>query len=286
MELLIITGLSGSGKTVALHALEDNRCYCTDNLPLELIPALADQFKHSRYHESYNAVAVGIDSRTLSDDPQQIEDLFDKLEQSDITFRIIFLQASPHTLLQRFSETRRKHPLSTLNLSLSEAIEKEKILLKPLENRAHITIDSSQTNIHQLRDLIQQRVLDDDHSTLSILIMSFGFKHGLPLDTDFVFDVRCLPNPHWEESLRHLPGTDSLIQTFLASHEEVRLMEADITRFLQTWIPCFAKDARSYLTVAIGCTGGRHRSVYMAEKLYQTLQPQGYALQIRHRDLT
>lgn len=281
MKWIIVTGLSGAGKTVALRSLEDMGIYCIDNLPVSLLPAMVDQIHP--VEDSYRGVAIGIDSRNIG--LQNISQLLNELKQRGIVYHIIYLTASNAALIKRFSETRRQHPLSQHNLSLSEAIEKEKVLLSPLASQADFHIDTSQLNLYMLRDLIRLRVTACQTDTGTLVFQSFGFKYGLPVDADFVFDVRCLPNPHWQINLRSLTGKDAPVIKYFRSHEQVELLLNQLIEFLETWLVQFKQDNRHYLTIAIGCTGGKHRSVYITEHLYQhfrTFYPQ---VLLRHREL-
>jgi len=285
MKLVIISGLSGSGKSVALHTLEDMGFYCIDNLPIGL---LADFGRHitespTKLFERY---AVGIDARNVTADLSQFPDILDELKARNIRSEIVFLQAADDTLIKRFSETRRRHPLSLPNISLAEAIKRETELLSPILARADLVIDTSTTNVHQLRDLVRNRLDRRGDSRLSLLFTSFGFKHGIPKDADFVFDVRCLPNPHWEPRLRPLTGRDADVRDYLEDHSSVQQMYANIRDFIAQWLPSFEREGRSYLTVAIGCTGGQHRSVYLTERLGAHFQQESdNSTIIRHREL-
>jgi UPF0042 nucleotide-binding protein len=284
MKLIIVSGLSGSGKTVALHTMEDEEYYCVDNLPLGLLPDLTDQLLN-RSTQPYNHVAVGIDARSETSDLHRFAEIIQPLKHKDIDVEIIFLQADLPTLIKRFSDTRRKHPLSRKGLPLSEALDVERTLLSEVAQEADITIDTTYINVHQLRGLIKSQVLQRKSNSLAILFQSFGFKHGAPTDSDFVFDIRCLPNPHWEPKLRHLTGLDKEVIDYLEKQEDVHKMFTDISRFLQTWITKFEQQNRYYLTVSIGCTGGQHRSVYMAEQLHKTFLVKTGTTSIRHREL-
>ncbi len=285
MKLLIISGLSGSGKSIALHVLEDLGYYCIDNLPIGMLPALADELKH--HHDySQECVAVGIDARNLSGELQQFPTIVKNLNNRDIRCEVFFLEANDAILLKRFSETRRRHPLSSDEVPLNEAIIQERTLLEPISSSADLLIDTSQTNIHQLRDLIHRRVSSAEHAQLSLLFESFGYKHGIPVDADFVFDIRCIPNPHWVPELRALTGHDREVVDYLEQHADVLQMFNDIQGLLETWIPRFEADNRSYMTVAIGCTGGQHRSVYMVNKLCQYFSQQRDGILTRHRELS
>jgi len=282
MKLIIISGLSGAGKTIALHSLEDMGVYCIDNLPVGLMSSLIEQTKQLSL--ICECVAVGIDARTIA--LKDVSVLLETLKNTDIACEVVFIEADDSVLIKRFSETRRKHPLTSLDMPLSEAIERERNLLEPLARWANIRIDTSRTHVHQLRDIIRLRIKSSKTQGLSLLFLSFGFKHGLPTDTDFVFDARCLPNPYWESELRSLTGKDEKVADFLGAQPKVQQMQAQITDFLSTWIPQFSADNRSYLTVAIGCTGGQHRSVYLAEQLYLYFREHFEGVLIRHRELS
>ncbi len=282
MKILIVSGLSGAGKTIALHSLEDMGLYCIDNLPVALLPAFAEQSEQLGIDQK--CVALGVDARTtaLSDMPA----LLQRLENTKISYQVLFIEADDEVLIKRFSETRRKHPLTTAELPLAEAIKRERILLEPLASSADIRINTSQTDVHQLRDLIRLRVGLCSSTGLSLLFQSFGFKYGTPNDADFIFDVRCLPNPHWESQLRNLTGRDTAVINFLEKQAQVKKMREHLIRFLETWIPEFETDNRNYLTLAIGCTGGQHRSVYFAEQLAQHFSQQHDSVLVRHRELS
>ncbi|HEB81859.1 MAG TPA: RNase adapter RapZ [Gammaproteobacteria bacterium] len=284
MKLIIISGLSGSGKSIALHTLEDEDYYCVDNLPIGLLPQFVDQIL-SRPLQLYGNVAVGIDARSHSEDLREFNELMQELKQKDIEVEIIYIQAEMETLIKRFSDTRRKHPLTKKGLPLSEAIEIERTLLKDVATAADLYIDSTYTNIHELRSYIKERVVRREHDRLSLLFQSFGFKNGAPADSDFVFDVRCLPNPHWEPSLRPLTGQDPEVIAFLQEQDDVQRMLDHIRNYLDFVIPKFKQQNRYYLTVSIGCTGGQHRSVYIAESLHDELRETHQHVSIRHREL-
>ncbi len=284
MKLIIISGLSGSGKTVALHTMEDENYYCVDNLPLGLLPQLIERLEQNNLQNCQH-VAVGIDARSNAQDLHRFHEIIAPLKQRDIEIEIVFLQADMPALIKRFSDTRRKHPLSRNGMPLSEAIEVERALLSDIAQDADLVLDTTSTNVHQLHDMILNQVLGRKNNTLSILFQSFGFKHGAPADSDFVFDVRCLPNPHWIQSLRPLTGQDQAVIDFLKQHTEVLQMLDDITRFLQRWLPAFEQQNRYYLTVSIGCTGGQHRSVFMVERLREIFQHKNLTTSIRHREL-
>lgn len=288
MKLVIISGLSGSGKTVALHTLEDEDYYCVDNLPIGLLPEFVSRLL-SRRVQLYDDIAVGIDARSDSEDLREFNSIIEEIRQSDasniIEIEIIYLQAELETLIKRFSDTRRKHPLTRKGLPLSEAIEVEKNLLKDVATAANLYIDTTYTNIHELRDYIKERVVKRQKTNLSLLFHSFGFKNGAPADSDFVFDVRCLPNPHWEPNLRILTGQDSEVIAFLQEQEDVQQMLEHIKNYLNFVIPKFKKQNRYYLTVSIGCTGGQHRSVFIAETLHDDFRDHLEHVSIHHREL-
>ena len=285
MKLVIISGLSGSGKSVALHTLEDIGFYCIDNLPMGLLATFARHLMEESGGKPPERVAVGIDARNHPDQLQRFGAILDELREQEIDCQIIFLQADESTLLKRFSETRRKHPLSGKDISLADAIARERELLNPIAQNANLFIETSHTNVHQLRDLIQERVGSSNSRDLSLLFESFGFKHGIPGDADFVFDARCLPNPHWDPKLRPLTGRDQAVADFLDQHELVLTMFEQIRDFLGFWLPHFKADKRSYLTVAIGCTGGQHRSVFLAERLAGWFREHHQNVALRHREL-
>jgi len=283
VKLIIVSGLSGSGKSVALHTLEDLGYYCIDNLPAGLLSALALELKLAA--NPVENIAVGIDARNLPQSLHQFSDILDQLQAQGISNEILFITCEAATLIKRFSETRRRHPLSSEHVSLAEAIELERQLLEPIARRADLFIDTTQTTVHQLRDQVHQRVERREESRLSLMFQSFGFKHGIPGDADFVFDVRCLPNPHWHPELRPLTGRDAPVARHLEREEQVTTMTDNLIGFLETWIPAFEADNRSYLTVAIGCTGGQHRSVYLAERLAKHFANRYPNVTIRHREL-
>jgi UPF0042 nucleotide-binding protein len=285
MNLIIVSGLSGSGKSVALHTLEDLGYYCIDNLPLFLLRELALGLEDAG-DTQLKRTAVGIDARNQPERLRDVPALVRELRRRGLECVILYLQAQSETLIKRFSETRRKHPLSGEDRSLAEAIELERGLLEPILSEADLRIDTTHTNVHQLRDLVRDRLGDDAPHKVSVLIQTFGFKHGVPHDVDFVMDVRCLPNPHWQPELRPLTGRDADVARFLERFPEVGEMRADLTDFFERWIPRFEADGRSYLTIAIGCTGGQHRSVYMGEQLRQHLVAHGRKVMLRHRELS
>ena len=279
MQLILISGLSGSGKSIALRALEDAGCYCVDNLPATLLPPLVRQLRD----EGYARVAVAIDVRagaSIAALPQQLRDL----KAMDIPTRFVFLEARDETLIARFSETRRGHPLSNADTTLAEAILRERELLENVAGLGN-RIDTSSLIPNALRAWVLDFAENAASQGLTLLFESFGYKHGIPLDADLVFDVRCLPNPHYDPQLRPLTGRDPAVARFLETQAEVRKMAEDIRGFLESWLPSYVRDNRSYLTVALGCTGGQHRSVYLAEWLAGQFRDRARVL-VRHRAIT
>jgi len=285
MRLLIISGTSGAGKSIALHALEDIGCYCIDNLPMALIPAFAAEMASANEHQ-YDTVAVGIDARNINNDFASFPELLKQIKAEGGECEVIFVDASDEALIKRFSETRRRHPLTDNEVPLEEAILRERLMLQPIASQADMQLDTSRTNVHQLRDMVQKRIGRNSSPNMSVLFQSFGFKHGIPVDADFVFDVRCLPNPHWEPRLRAFTGKDFEVVHFLENHFEVNRMFEDIKGLLESWLPQFAADNRSYMTIAIGCTGGQHRSVYFVERLAEYFRKLEHRVLTRHRELT
>lgn len=280
MRLLIISGRSGSGKSITLQMLEDLGYYCVDNIPIEIAPELLRKIK-----DEHPQIAFSIDVRNLANHTGELKDVLDKLKHIGGHFDTIYLDAKDDVLLKRFSETRRKHPLTNQKRTLLEAIHAEREVLSPIANIANIIVDTSQLSKHELCNMIRDRVTNARNHNLQLLIQSFAFKNGIPADADFIFDVRCLPNPFWQQNLRLQTGLDPDVILFLKNHADVHLMVEDIIRFLDNWIPRFEADNRSYLTVGIGCTGGQHRSVYIAEIIAKRAQQLQLNTQIRHRDL-
>ena len=281
MKLVIVSGLSGSGKSSALRMLEDLGFFCTDNLPLPLLESFVAQMLRGN---APKLVAVGIDARSRVDDAVSLPERLETLRGNGIDCEIVFLEADDPVLLTRFSETRRKHPLTGSGLPLEEAIAAERKLLGPIAASASLHVDTSRINIHQLRETIK-RVVERPDGQMSLVFQSFGFKHGVPRDADYVFDLRCLPNPYWEPELRELTGRDGPVMDYLARRDEVRQMERQLTGLLETWIPRYEAENRSYLTVALGCTGGRHRSVYLVERLRDHFAGLRADVSSRHREL-
>lgn len=284
-RLIIISGLSGSGKSVALHALEDLGYYCIDNMPAALLPSLIDEVtKPGDYAAS--RIAVGVDARNRHDDLVALPSQIQALQESGVQTDLLFLQAEDDELLKRYGETRRRHPLAEAGTELHAAIELERGILSPVINAADLVIDTSRTSVYELADVIRERVDRRKTRNLSILLQSFGFKHGIPADADFVFDLRCLPNPYWQAELRSLNGLDPSVIDFLDSDKAFVHMYEDILTFLKTWIPEYVSVNRRYLTVALGCTGGQHRSVRMTEKLARSLNETHEPVHTRHNELT
>lgn len=283
-KLVIVTGLSGSGKSIALHSLEDCNFYCIDNLPTCLLePFIRELVKNPR--ANYQQTAVGMDSRNLGGDLSAVPARLAELRAHGFETEVLFLEADNDSLIRRFSESRRPHPLAKGRPSLTAAIEEERQLLEPLLSHADLRIDTSRSTVHELRRLISERVAVRNAGTLSLMVHSFGFKHGLPKQADFVFDARCLPNPHWQPELRPLTGRDAAVADFLQADSRVETMTAQIIAFLEQWIPCFEAEGRSYLTVAIGCTGGQHRSVYLTEKICRHFNDRQRPVFCDHREL-
>lgn len=283
MHLVIVSGLSGSGKSTALHVLEDVGFNCIDNLPVSLLPALVAQIQIHKNNTQH--FAIGIDVRNAWQDLNIFPSMIETLKEARLPIRVLFLNAQTSVLIQRFSETRRKHPLSDRHTNLEEAINAEQELLEPIRDTADQILDTSHLNLHELRDLVKERVVGRHESTMAILFESFGFKHGIPVNADIVYDARCLPNPHWKPTLRPLTGQDPEVVTFLEEQVLVEEMYSDIEHYLTRWLPRYQANNRSYITIAIGCTGGQHRSVYLTERLQQHFDQSYSDVQVRHRDI-
>ncbi|MFB6421762.1 MAG: RNase adapter RapZ [Candidatus Malihini olakiniferum] len=279
MVLIIVSGRSGSGKSVALRALEDMGFYCVDNLPVVLLPELANILAQRGISAS---VSIGV--RNM---PESIEIFEHTIHQflPNFTQKLLFLDADRNTLIRRYSDTRRLHPLSRKNLSLEMAIDKEKDLLEPLRFRADLIIDTSEMSVHELAEMLRTFLLGGCKRELTIVFESFGYKHGIPIDADYVFDVRFLPNPHWDPALRLMTGLDKPVAAFLERHTEVYNFIYQTSDYLALWLPMLEANNRSYLKIAIGCTGGKHRSVYVAEQLTDYFSARGKSVQSRHRTL-
>lgn len=285
-RLTIVTGLSGSGKSVALHTLEDEGFYCIDNLPSSMVHDLLDKLL-AKNVKLFEKLAIGIDMRGEHSTPKDFIKVLQSLHaRTDLHTDVLFLDTSRRTLSTRFSETRRRHPLSSKNVPLITAIDNEIALLADIKNEADLVIDTSLLNLHQLRNIISSDVLGKSSAGLALIFQSFGFKHGQPTSTDFMFDVRCLPNPYWEPSLREFTGRDEPIIDFLGGQEHVQQMFSDIQLFVERWLPRFEGENRAYLTVSIGCTGGRHRSVYLSEMLAAHFNSKRENVSLRHRELS
>lgn len=276
MQLILISGLSGSGKSVALHALEDSGFFCVDNLPATMLDEALSLYRDY----GYERIAISVDTRSrpsLGALPQEVK----KLRAASVDLRVLFLEAKPETLVKRFSETRRRHPLSAAGLTVEECIAMEEELLAEV-GELGVRIDTSALSANALKTWIKELV-GADAGRLTLVFESFGFKHGVPLDADFLFDVRCLPNPYYDPVLRPYTGRDQPIVDFFATHPKVEEMIVDIQTMVAKWLPEFARDNRSYLTVAVGCTGGQHRSVFITEQLAHRFD--GEQVLLRHRQL-
>src|SRR5580692_10406751 len=284
MRLIIVSGLSGSGKSVALHLLEDIDFYCVDNIPAALLkPFISHTIRGT--DDVYPRTAVGLDARNRPNEIETIPALVAELRRSGINCEVLYLHASDEVLLKRYAETRRKHPLMSAALSLREAIESERRLLEPITSTADLVIDTSHMGVHSLRERLRERIDRRQEGRLSLMFESFGYKHGIPGDADFVFDVRSLPNPYWEDALRKLTGRDPAVIAYLSSYAGVRGMITDLIAFLEKRVGEFSQANRSYLTIAIGCTGGQHRSVYIAEQLAEHFRKSHPQVLTRHDSL-
>ena len=281
-DVIIVSGMSGGGKSTALNALEDLGYYCIDNLPGAMLPYFGPQI--SANPELYKKVALGIDARSRESDLQVVLDWMISLRDNGFSCKLLFITADKAVLIKRFSETRRRHPLTGSDKTLPDAIEDESQLLEPLRRHANQVIDSSKTNIHQLRRQVWNFV-DRGSSGLTIVLQSFAFKQGVPQDVDFMFDARILPNPHWQDELRALSGKDEAVRSWLENDQHVLKMTQDIQNFMNTWLPAFKNAQRSYVTIGIGCTGGKHRSVYLAEKLADSLRNEHENVLVHHREM-
>lgn len=279
MKLIIVSGRSGSGKSVALRVLEDLGYYCVDNIPINLLPALA----HTVIND-YENVAVSLDVRNLPKDPKDIPEIIEYLP-SAVNVTTLYLDADDNDLIRRFSETRRLHPLIKKNIALDQAIALEKELLVPISVNADLYINTSQLSPHQLADLVRERILGKKTGSMVLVFESFGFKHGIPTDADYVFDARFLPNPFWEKELKPYTGLEQPVKDFLASQPIVTKFIWQINSFIMTWLPHLERNNRSYVTIAIGCTGGKHRSVYITELLANNFRKEQKDVQTHHRDI-
>jgi RNase adapter protein RapZ len=284
VRIIIVSGLSGSGKSVALHMLEDLGFYCIDNIPAAMLKPFISYTVRSP-ESTYRRTAVGLDARNTAAEIATVPKLIDELKRSGLECEMLFLVTHEDELLRRFAETRRKHPMSSAQMDLRASIAMERELLEPLTNAADLIIDTSAMSVHTLRDFIQHRVDRRVKGRLSLAFESFGFKHGIPGDADFVFDARSLPNPYWEPSLRPLTGQDPPVVKFLQERQDAARLVDDIVRFLDGRIPEYERDHRNYLTVAVGCTGGQHRSVYIAERLAEHFAARASNVLVRHTHL-
>ena len=283
--LYIISGRSGSGKSYALNTLEDSGFYSLDNLPVTLIPDAVEKIlSNLESSPDFAGIAIGIDVRNAPHELQQFSKIVAVMQDLDIEPRVIFLDCETDTLIERFSETRRKHPLSGDSKALREAIMSESEQLDTIAHMADLRIDTSHTTVHELRAIIKDKLIDHLGSTLCLTVQSFGFKHGVPNDSDFVFDVRCLPNPHWDVRLRDFTGIDQPGIDFLSKESRVDEMRNDILAISKRWIPRFEGENRSYFTISIGCTGGKHRSVFLAEAVARELSSMYPDIIVRHRE--
>lgn len=279
MEIIIISGRSGAGKSVALRALEDAGYYCVDNIPLDLLPQLTDILSQSQ-----SSVAISLDIRNIPNSANTLEQTLNTLQKHH-QLKIIFLEADHSTLIRRYSDSRRLHPLSLKDLSLEAAIDEEYRYLEPLIQHANFIIDTTHLSTHTLAERLREFLRGNSDKELKIVVESFGFKYGIPLDADYVFDVRFLPNPHWDPTLRPMTGLDAPVAEFLNSHTQVNEFIYLTRNYIDTWLPMLEKNNRSYLTIAIGCTGGKHRSVYIAQQLGEYFQAKGKIVQIQHKSL-
>lgn len=282
MHIVIVTGISGSGKTLALNTLEDQNYYCIDNLPPELLlsflktPSVSQQEK----------IAIGVDVRSGAESIGVLPQLIEKIKSDYKKTDVVYLYADNTIIKKRYNETRRRHPLFEGSESLDDAINKEGLLLEKVSRIADLRVDTSKTDIYQLSHFLKQRICQDDIQGISLMFQSFGFKHSAPSDSDYIFDVRCLPNPYWVNELRMFSGLDDEIQDWLKNHESVQNMIADISHFLQNWIPSFEENQKAYMTISIGCTGGRHRSVFITEQLAELFKTKHKKdVIIHHREL-
>ncbi|TNH05960.1 RNase adapter RapZ [Testudinibacter sp. TR-2022] len=280
MELIIISGRSGSGKSVALRALEDIGYYCIDNLPLALFSQSIDILKNNQ-----ESVAISLDIRNIPESPVLLEQVLQQLP-FDIKVKTIFLDCEPSALIRRYSDSRRLHPLSVKNITLEAAIEVEREMLEPLFQHADLILDTTQISTHELAEKLRQFLRGKSNKELNIVFESFGFKYGIPLDADYVFDVRFLPNPHWEPQLRPMTGLEEPVIDFLNRQNDVHNFIYTTRNYIETWLPLLEKNNRSYLTIAIGCTGGKHRSVYIAQQLGEYFLGRGKKVQIQHSSLS
>lgn len=285
MKLVVVSGMSGAGKSTALDMLEDLGFYTINNIPLSLLRTVtAENLREQDAH--FDMLAIGVDSRTRPADIRLFPERIDELREEGLDISVVYLDSDTEVLLRRYSETRRKHPITDARTPLKEAIEKERRLLQPIAKVADVSIDTSRTNIHELRELIRTRLTSADQRGLSVLFQSFGFKYGVPDGVDFVIDVRCLPNPHWDAKLRPQTGQDRDVREYLQAQPEVQRMLSDIQGFFDHWLPQFRSENRAYVTIAIGCTGGKHRSVFLVEQLAEHFRDQYPQVLVRHTEIS
>ncbi|HET7921245.1 MAG TPA: RNase adapter RapZ [Gammaproteobacteria bacterium] len=284
MRLVLLSGLSGSGKSVALHMLEDLGYYCVDNLPAGMLQGFVRDTVLSQ-NPAYRRMAVGIDARNRIEDIREVPQTVRHLRTEGVECEIVYLHADEGTLLKRYNETHRPHPLAVDGRPLREAIRAEREILGRIADEADVVLDTTRTSVHELREMVRARIHREDRERLSLLLQSFGFRHGLPGDSDFVFDARGLPNPYWESALRPLTGRDPAVAGYLDKHEIVRHFLADLTGFLDDWIPRFEDSNRRYLTISVGCTGGFHRSVFVVERLAAHFRALQRDVIVRHNEL-
>ncbi|MDX1528597.1 MAG: RNase adapter RapZ [Gammaproteobacteria bacterium] len=284
MNWILISGLSGAGKSIAMRALEDLGFFCVDNLPMTMVPALVEQVRRAGTDRERH-VAVVVDARGAGRGLEKFSEVVQQMRQDGINPQVIFLEAEDNVLITRFKETRRRHPLTSKDCTLSEAISRERALLAPLRENADVVIDTTHTHLYQLRDLVRQRLYDSAPDSFSVMLQSFGYKNGVPQDADMVFDARCLPNPYWKPELKPLNGQDEEVIRYLEAQPEAMKMLESLKSFLDQWIPAFELDNRAYLNIAIGCTGGQHRSVYLVDRIAEHLSGKRESVIVRHRDL-
>ncbi|MGA9852203.1 MAG: RNase adapter RapZ [Gammaproteobacteria bacterium] len=284
MRLVILSGLSGSGKSVALHMLEDLDYYCVDNIPAGLLQHFVGETLLSS-DPAYHNMAVGIDARNRIEDIQSVPETVRRLRTQGIECDIVFLHAEDGVLVKRYNETHRPHPLASEDRSLRDAIRAERELLGAIADAADVVLDTTRTSVHELRELVRARIHRGERRGLSLLFQSFGFRHGLPGDSDFVFDARGLPNPYWDPKLRPLTGKDPVVTRYLENSDVAQRYVQDLSTLLQHWIPQFESSNRQYLTVSVGCTGGYHRSVFVVEKLAAHFRAAGREVLVRHNEL-
>jgi UPF0042 nucleotide-binding protein len=282
-RLIVVSGLSGSGKSVALRTLEDLDYYCVDNLPSALMPAFVRAVTEDA-EGIHPKLAVGVDVRNRADDLDRLPGVLASLAEVGISYELVYLDTRDEVLIKRYSETRRRHPLSGDGLGLADAIAAERKLMRQVAAIADRVIDTSELNVHQLRRLVIAE-LGMQAGSLTLLFESFAYKRGVPTDADYVFDARCLPNPHWNAQLRPLSGRDLPVRNWLAEQSDVALFNEHLQSFLETWLPRFKSEGRSYVTICIGCTGGRHRSVYLVERLAEHFRLTYSQVLTYHREL-